>query len=263
MIYHYCNQDVFEKITETKIIWLSDITKMNDESEYKNGFQIIRDILRDYSDIDQRIVTELGPGKINNGIKILIACFSNNGDLLSQWREYADDSKGFSIGFDLEMIKQHNMFNRYFEKMEPISNKIEFMDVSYDLDAFIAEVHQLIKSCKDSKALLKYKLLARMFMHMSVRYKDSFFSEEREVRGYIAPEDNIKRDDFVIDYREGTYGNTAFHKLNTNFQNISAIKEIIIGPKSQSTIADIIQYLKPIGLENVSVKYSRGRGQYR
>lgn len=34
----------------------------------------------------------------------LISCFSKNGDLLSQWRAYAEDGKGFSIGFDSNYI---------------------------------------------------------------------------------------------------------------------------------------------------------------
>ena len=34
----------------------------------------------------------------------LIGCFSKNGDLLSQWRAYAEDGKGFSIGFDSNYI---------------------------------------------------------------------------------------------------------------------------------------------------------------
>ncbi|HEY8660108.1 MAG TPA: DUF2971 domain-containing protein [Hanamia sp.] len=34
----------------------------------------------------------------------LIGCFSKNGDLLSQWRAYAEDDKGFSIGFDSNYI---------------------------------------------------------------------------------------------------------------------------------------------------------------
>src|SRR5437868_13516061 len=29
-----------------------------------------------------------------------LACFSTSGDSLSQWRAYADDAQGFSIGFD-------------------------------------------------------------------------------------------------------------------------------------------------------------------
>lgn len=39
-----------------------------------------------------------------------IACFSKEGDVLSQWRSYADDSRGVSIGFDLnKLIENSNL----------------------------------------------------------------------------------------------------------------------------------------------------------
>ena len=39
-------------------------------------------------------------------IKRYICCFSGDGDLLSQWRAYADDGKGISIGFKKSGIKE-------------------------------------------------------------------------------------------------------------------------------------------------------------
>lgn len=39
-------------------------------------------------------------------IKRYICCFSGDGDLLSQWRAYADDGKGISIGFKKLQIKE-------------------------------------------------------------------------------------------------------------------------------------------------------------
>lgn len=263
MIYHYCGKEVFEKIVETKIIWLSDITKMNDEGEYKSGFQIINDILKSYSDVDETIATEMSPNNINNTFKVLVSCFSRDGDVLSQWRAYADDGHGFSIGFDMEMIKQHHLFNRYLEKMEPISGKISFISVNYDRSEFEREVRQLIKTYKDSKSPIKFKLLSRALMYMAIRYKDSFFKEEQEVRGFIAPEERIKGDDYIIERRDCSYGVAHYHRLNTSFQDIHAIKEVVIGPKNAATIEEVQNRLKNFGIENIPVRLSAGYGKYR
>lgn len=263
MIYHYCGKDVFEKIIKTKIIWLSDITRLNDEGEYKNGFQIIHDILKSYPDVDQSTFTEMSPDNINNSFKVLIACFSLDGDVLSQWRAYADDGRGFSIGFDMEMIKQHHSFNRYLEKMEPISGKIEFIHVNYDQSEFESEVHQQIKLFRDCKSPIRFKLLSRALMYMAIRYKNNFFREEQEVRGFIAPEKRIKGDDYMIEQRKCRYGDTNYHQLNTSFNDIHAIKEIVIGPKNEFKIEDVKIVLMNSGLEHVPVRFSAGYGKYR
>ncbi|EKO3802475.1 DUF2971 domain-containing protein [Vibrio parahaemolyticus] len=263
MIYHYCDEYAFRQILETKILWLSDITMMNDKNEYKTGFRIILDILKEYPDLDKKVSTEMSPDNINRTFKVLIVCFSRNGDLLSQWRAYADDGKGLSIGFDMELIKRNNMFNRYLERMEPISSKIEFISVNYDQATFEKEVHDQIRAYKDSSSPIKFKLLARVLMYLAIRYKNDFFSEENEVRGFIAPEDDIKNDDFEVETRDCSYGVTYYHKLLTSFQNIHAINEVIIGPKCNYTAEDVDGLLKSTGLEHVTVKYSSGTGRYR
>lgn len=41
---------------------------------------------------------------------VYISCFSKESDILSQWRAYADNGKGVSIGFDLEkLVKEDNL----------------------------------------------------------------------------------------------------------------------------------------------------------
>lgn len=263
MIYHYCSKEVFEKIIETKEIWLSDITKMNDEGEYKSGFQIIHEILKSYSDVDETVTTEMSPNNLNDTFKVLVSCFSHNGDILSQWRAYADDGRGFSIGFDMEMVKQHHLFNRYLEKMVPISGKISFIGVSYDRLEFEREVHQLINTYKNSMSPIRFKLLSRALMYMAIRYKDNFFREEQEVRGVITSEESIEGDDYTIEQRNSLYGITHYHRLSTSFQDIHAIKEIVMGPKNTVTLEEVQATLKNFCLENIPVRLSAGYGKYR
>lgn len=263
MLYHYCSADVFNKISETKVVWLSDITKMNDAGEYKSGFQIIRDILKLYPESDQTVSAEMSPENINRTFNVLIACFSQNGDVLSQWRAYSDDGRGFSVGFDLELIRQHHMFNRFLEKMAPISGKVQFIGVTYDRAEFEKEVHQLISSFERSASPIRFKLLSRALMHMAIRYKDNFFAEEQEVRGFIAPEERIQGDNYIIEQRETLYGDAYYHQLNTSFNDIHAIKEVVIGPKNSTTIEAVKEHLDRCGLEHAHVRTSNGRGKYR
>lgn len=263
MIYHYCTDDVFIKIIESKHIWLSDVTKMNDIREYKSGFSVIEEILKDYPSIDQEAVTEMSPNNINETFKILIACFSKNGDIRSQWVSYANDGAGLSIGFNQEFIKQNNQFNRYLEHLAPISNSINFLDVIYDEELLKIYAKTLIDRWINSQSPIKFKLLSRELMYLAIKYKDKFFKEEKEVRGFISVENNIKGDNFDINQRNGIYGPTSYHSLNTSFERIHSIKEVIIGPKNNSSIEEIKNCLSNYGLDSVHVRHSDGRGKYR
>lgn len=54
-----------------------------------------------------------------------ISCFSKQGDLLGQWRSYADDGKGICIGFKLEKLKQ--IFSK-LPTIEKSINNINYLD---------------------------------------------------------------------------------------------------------------------------------------
>ncbi|UQA51003.1 DUF2971 domain-containing protein [Vibrio sp. ED002] len=235
MIYHYCSVPVMEKIFCTKEIWLSDITKMN----------------------------EMSNENLNETFKILIGCFSKNGDLKSQWSEYADQAQGVSIGFNEEKIKQFNLFNRFTENgFEPISNKVQFIKVNYNESILREYAKAIVEHYIQSDSIIKWQLLARNLMHLSISYKDSFFIEEDEIRAVITTEERHD-DKYLIEKRSTNYGNADYHRLNTSYQNFSSIEEVIIGPKSVLSITDVEQKLKKAGITEVKVKQSVATGKYR
>ena len=262
MIYHYCSLDVFHKIAKTKNIWLSDITKMEDKTEYKSGFDVINKIVMEFFGNDTGILNGKSHFNINDSFKVLIACFSHHGDMLSQWRKYGDDEKGVSIGFNRDKIVQHNLFNRYLEGMEPISSKVSFMKINYKLVDFEVRVKEVIKQFESSTALLKHKMLARALMYMAISYKDEFFKEEDEVRAIITIE-NEKVDNYEIKLRCSNYGEAFYHELNTGFKDIQAIEKVIIGPKCEITTNELLDILKENNLRHVVIVNSSGKGKYR
>jgi len=102
-LYHYCSTDTFFKILNSKTIWMSDIFSMNDYLEFIWFFEIIKKHKESkFYDMVFRIIQE----KLNNENFVFISCFSEESDLLSQWRGYSDDGKGFSIGFNKSILEQ-------------------------------------------------------------------------------------------------------------------------------------------------------------
>lgn len=263
MIYHYCTEKVFNKIIETKTIWLSDISKMNDKEEYQIGYHILLELLKDHGLDNHVVVTEMADINLNKTFHILIGCFSKDGDVLSQWRAYADDGRGFSIGFDELEIKTYNQFNRFSDnEFKPIMSSVEFINVNYDLDSFKAQAIRIIEHYKNSSSEIKYKILARELMYLSISYKDKFFIEEDEVRAVITPEHNYDQN-YQISTRDTPYGSAFYHELNTSYEQCHSIKNIIFGPKNINCPYEIKKLLDMNGLRNVEITFSRGAGKYR
>lgn len=256
MIYHYCNRFVFEKILETKEIWLSDITKMNDESEYRSGYEIIREVLSDFGLRDHVIVNEMSDKNLNQTFQILIGCFSRNGNLHNQWFEYAERGTGVSIGFDAEKIKQFNLFNRFTENsFEPISSTVNFINVNYDEKLLRNSAQAIIKKYINSQSPITWTLLSRELMYLAISYKDNFFSKENETRAIVTLE-SIIDDKYKIEQRENKYGEVNFHRLRTSYQQLQSIVEIIIGPKSIMSIEEVKSMLINAGIKDAVVRHS-------
>lgn len=135
ILYHYCSLDAFFNIIKNRSLWLSDISKSNDSNElillkkdmyvtvvakYASYLDELVKTVEEKSKEDYEYVREcLSRSKIikehfDNNLELLSAennylntwsiCFSEEGDLLSQWRGYAD-AQGISIGFSKDYFK--------------------------------------------------------------------------------------------------------------------------------------------------------------
>lgn len=263
MIYHYCNADVFESIIKNREIWLSDVTKLNDESEYKLGYKIIREVLNEFGLAEHDIVNEMSDANLNEGFQILICSFSYNGDLKSQWDKYAAQATGMSIGFDYKALEQIALFNKYLETgCQPVTNGVKFLKVNYDESLLRNRARAYIKEYIDSESPIKWQLLARNLMFLSIRYKGDFFKEENEARLVLVIEKKLDNN-YYIELRKTDYGDANYHRLKISMKSSHSIVEVIIGPKSPLTIESVNSILLKEGIHNVSVKQSKATGQYR
>lgn len=263
IIYHYCSKDVFRFIAKTKEIWLTDLSKTNDKTEYKSGFEIIQDILHERDLLKNPHFELVNPDNLNKEFRILIGCFSLDGDLRSQWIDYGDNCTGLSIGFDQVVVEQNDLFNRFINNnLSPISKHVKFAKVNYDTELFRRDVHNLIDGLEQNNPVLKYKLMALGLRRLASRYKHPFWSPEQEIRCFIETEAGIN-DTYDIGIRPTRYGDAFFHKLNTSFESIHSIREIIIGPLCPLTIEDVQNCLVEERISDVKVRYSVGKDMCR
>jgi hypothetical protein len=174
-------------------------------------------------------------------------CFSESRDKLSQWRGYAQDGKGIAIGFDKEILKELNQISEFH---------IAFGKVIYDNPQ--EYVQRIIA---DNIKKLEYKGTGHVAFELSQNYRMQFpfvknpgFKEENEWRAIVCSRIgsyNIPSSDNIlfskIKYR--TANDKLIPYIEMNFEEVkqSIIKEIIIGPKSEVEVDDIVNLLNFYG----------------
>ena len=112
MLYHYCPAESFMSIVKNKTLRFCDLYHMNDLSELHHGRIIYDQIIIKSEEFSREIKTWIDAvlNEFINRCILLSMSFSLKKDLLSQWRGYADDAKGFCIGFkakDLTNLPVH------------------------------------------------------------------------------------------------------------------------------------------------------------
>lgn len=247
ILYHYCSVDAFMKIIESKTLWLSDLSHANDYFELMWGIKkLLERCQRKYSyNID---VSDLK--KLYNKHSYYAICFSEKSDLLSQWRGYANDGKGVSIGFNLNNMKvmkkyphpgQHLLESIGCEKMIYKNNEQNNI-----IDLFIEDIHKKLRNIEDSPPMppeILWPLLVQNFADYIPFFKNHSFTEENEWR-------LVFRDFYMpvfVELNKTTeiykpLGNIKYYSKNDNITNYveysfqeyiksNVIVEINLGPK--------------------------------
>ncbi len=112
-LYHYTNGLGLKGILESGQIWFTDYRHLNDPSELVHGMEMAQDVARllaTGADGLARTFLELFRDmfrheNFESTLDFFIASFSRARDDLDQWRAYADNGRGFAIGFAPRMFR--------------------------------------------------------------------------------------------------------------------------------------------------------------
>lgn len=255
-------------IVKNKELWLSRVDYTNDKYEMRYVNKRMRDI-----------ATELaGSGKISEEQKedILllyrdddwydkpfIGCFSKNGDNLNQWRLYADDAKGVSIGFSVSQLILNNNIVDSLSVLQKgyVGYKVEYFD---DAKKEIIK-KEMVKRAKEFKEIrMTIDDVIRFKQNDYVKSKD--FKYEEEYRILYQPKQEIiekhkmklgvstefyKEENF--DYRVRSSNLVPYWKMPIK----GCIAEVIIGAKCDANPTDLQWFLYKYGFEGVAVGESK------
>ena len=113
MLFHYTDDAGVKGILEYGNIRLTSVVNLNDPAELRHGFSHAIDALGKraasgppesqlFAKQFQRFLID---GGIDQAAHFFVACFSATGDDLGQWRAYADNGRGFALGFDTAILE--------------------------------------------------------------------------------------------------------------------------------------------------------------
>ena len=277
IVYHYCSLEGFLSIIKNASLWISDISKSNDCLESSYIHNKIKNRIESELEITPEDLHAWKTGcKVNEVsdhlILTYVACFPERKDCLSQWRGYADDGKGISIGFCKKKLGSLS---------KRMHHKLSFSKVIYDENQQEKYVNKVVEEIFRN---MEYKGIGLAGIELGANHKDEFaiyknpsFEEEREWRLILNSYPKwkkIKVGDMsfteptfrVSNGRLISYVELSFANAKSNF-----VKEIWIGPKSKVEMQDIKHALKGYGYydevdhydEKGSILITRSSSSYR
>lgn len=147
LIYHYCSAETLLAIVQNKTLRFSDINMLNDAEEGWWGYRIFEEAATNVINridlpaevcaliegLDNDFVDKIDAIWSSSGLKLssFVSCFSTERDSLSQWRAYADDGRGFAIGFRVSELRRLT---------------VQILDVEYDHGKQLREMEIAIAS---------------------------------------------------------------------------------------------------------------------
>ncbi|MCM1500760.1 MAG: DUF2971 domain-containing protein [Clostridium sp.] len=301
IVYHYCDLETFFAIFSNSTIRLSNISKSNDSEEITylipkmkkfctNLFIYYNDMLPDRYKLQTDFINNVFDFKFNEtSLNFYVICFSEESDLLSQWRGYANDACGVSIGFSTDLL---------YPLARSVQSSYNFSQVKYSLDDLYDQIEKYTnKEIKknfngdpqnDSLALLNVvDTTLSVILYNSILYKNPNFSEEREWRLVYNPFGNIRRITDKMAYydrmaemfnkstEKGGFVRTpmTFHisndkiisHIDLSFESIKKnfIREIIVGSKASINDLDLELFLLSNGYNPLKIYIHKSNIPYR
>lgn len=241
-LYHYTSTQAFVAIVEGKCLWLSSRHNQNDSNEGHVFEERLKEIAEEEAlshNVD-KILADL------KNFEPYVCCFSADDDLLSQWRGYANNATGVSIGF-----KRSSLIDLIRGDGQVLLRPVSYADESKDLSADIRRPMLAMLRSSGTPSADFQRTAAKMVWEI----KNRAFREEAEHRLIFLPAASghgqltyhlgsgasIERK-----YRAADGGIREYCELRWA-DMLSAITRIVVGPRSDSDVEAMKRFLRRAG----------------
>ena len=201
-LYHYTTLKGLEGIINSRSIWLTHVSTLNDPSELKYGEEIILNLLDEVrgEERDENILqlikylSEFVKSFNAATFQTYVACFCEEENLLSQWRAYGARGGGYNLGF------RFGSTTKFYHSLDEEKNShVILRKIIYDLDEQRKLISNYISSIIKStnKAIIHFKETTgipdawstiaateavNILLDLKLSFKNPVFAEEKEWR---------------------------------------------------------------------------------
>lgn len=251
IIYHYTNEAGLRGILETGQIWLTDIFRLNDPSELRHGLGHALEMLKtgivngspEFSGFARGLETFFRHVGVEECGHFFLCSFSSCGDDLGQWRAYADNGRGYALGFDGKALESG------FTGAP--SQNTEGFYVTYDdgvLDKVLGQVIEAYLRLPNLGRILRnrinppeladlYTWLSVYLLRVSLFFKHQAYSNEKEYRfleffGADVPPPNMK-------LRARPYSLVRYREFDWRKVRRTSLRKIVVGPSADKEKASL------------------------
>jgi len=283
-LYHYCPNEAFHSIISNREIRLSSLSLSND---YMEGKLVEKGILKiaeeDRLNMDQMEGLKGALTYISSTADGLGFCLSEKKDLLSQWRGYANDANGVSIGFSknyLELLSNslrddktpRFTLNQVIYKPDEIASVLNptYQKIKEHIDkgAFKRPVYPGLLSIrpkeeyeKENKEILKKNsdvfmalvpLIGNLYALKSIAFEEEF---EWRLISLLFNIPNMDPEPCL--FHPSLNKIKPYRSFKLTDLKVNPIEEIVIGPKNSTPGYVIESFLIQNGFKNVKVISSK------
>ena len=257
-LYHYTSVEVLQKIYETRKLHATHAAYFNDGSEIRLGLQVLWDLIE--TKIKTATGRELGfltwlrdfvRAESWSFPRVFMLCFSEQRNLLSQWRGYTPPGRGVCIGF------RHDMLTMRAQRAGWQWLSCSYLEASHRswmgayLSLFLKEALENVDICSvDEVARTVWERNVAHLFACAAHVKDKAFAEEREWR-FVSPPTMTQ--DKSVKFRVGRYSLVPFLEFDLIDAELPTLPlyEIVVGPTPDPRSA-----LHAIMSMQLSVRYS-------
>lgn len=275
LLYHYCSTDTYLAMMSSNCVRMSDINMLNDAHEGLYGYEIFEAaatlLLTEeprragLEDIDvaffDMVDAYLSPKQFHS--HPVIACFSKDPDVLSQWRGYADDGKGWSVGFCAKALSRM---------------PVTLLEVLYDPDRQLLEAANTLAAiylrnrASENPGGSEFAQDCLFMSSVLLGFKHPSFREEMEVRALHelrveVTETSLKLTDDGYDddqmhharpvhFRSSEGSIIAYIDMPFRTEGEAVVKEVWFGPRNVNGWGNALMPLSSNNHDGVRIKYA-------
>jgi hypothetical protein len=248
MLYHYTDVAGLIGILSSSSLWATNLRFMNDAEELAHSWRLMLEVLREAknrarSRAQVELIEEIERAARSEWTgypDFYATSFTENGDLLSQWRGYGSSGGGYAIGFDAARLggtssrhtQPHRILNRViYDEQSQLRVLRATADRMLDLFANVDPTSAAITSARARLFAALGEIVGFVFS-----FKDPAWGEEQEWRAVrsvpVDEQDEIHfrpHGGIPVPYITLAIGNDAHGRL--------PIREIVLGPRADNETA--------------------------